>query len=775
MKPVAFVIPWFGEHLKGGAEQQAWQVANRLLQKGYKVEVLTTCCSSFLEDWSTNHLPSGVEDLNGLLVRRFKVDKRNGALFNEANAHALAVPPESLRPGSNPFTFGTGEQFVAENINSLALERYLKRNKKKYHAFVFIPYLYGIILNGLPLVAEKAWLQPCLHDEVYAYLAEVENIIRGCRGIFYNSPGEERLAHNLFGPGIIRKGNVVGEGVEISDLSRGDIPRQVSGLHLDLEKYVLCLGRRDNTKNTTLLVNAYQRYRKRHPESTLKLILAGPGDEQFGSTVHGIHDLGLVADLDKEALLSQCVALFQPSSRESYSRVIMEAWFYKRPVAAHGSCLATAMAVETAGGGWLAESLEDWARLFQNLERMDEAQLLEFGSKGREYAQQYAKWDTVIDRYASILGLKGDEGAKEKDRDWNTLHTIHQLTPGFAYGDAISNQAILIRELLKSKGYKSEIFTEHLDPLMTHEANLFKDGKGIKEDVGLIYHHSIGAGLTDFVINHPGSKSLIYHNVTPPELVRDVDPELAKKLEQGLTDLGRLAPHFPVSAGDSRFNSSELEENGFTSPIVLPICVAPEKWNIQADPNMMARLQDGKDNFLFVGRLVANKCQHDLIEAFAVYRSMYGNCRLILVGGFIEEEGYYQFLIKQVRSRGLEGDVLFTGKIPDSTLHACYRCSHLYWSMSEHEGFGVPLIESMWFDVPVLAYKSSAVPETMAEGGLLFTDKQDVNQLAATARLLIHDQEVRSKVISGQRKRRKDFLPEAIEPQLSALVRGMNG
>ncbi len=775
MKPVGVVIPWFGRDLKGGAEQLAWQVSNRLAGRGHAVEVLTTCCASFLEDWSTNHLPAGVENLDGLVVRRFKADKRNGELFNHANTHALSVPAESLRPGSNPFTFGTGDLFVAENINSQALERYLKRKRKKYHAFIFLPYLYGVILNGLPLVADKAWLQPCLHDEVYAYLPAVEHIMRSCRGLLYNSLGEERLAHNLFGPGIGRKGHVVGVGVESLDLDPEALPARVADIELENTQYVLCLGRRDATKNTAMLVAAYQKFRAAHPKTKMELILAGPGEERFGLSVPGVHDLGLVSETDKEALLARCRALFQPSRNESYSRVIMEAWFHNHPVAAHGACLATAMAVGAAGGGWLAESLEDWAELFHRLEQAEEMQLLELGKKGREYARRYAEWDAVIDRYEEVLGLKETEKTGRGTTRPTALRTIHQLTPGFAYGDAISNQAIMIRGLLRDMGYRSEIFTEHLDPLMTHEARLFKDGKGIKENVGLIYHHSIGSGLTDFVINHPGPKSLIYHNVTPPELVRDADPELAKILEQGLRDLGRLAPHFSVSAGDSQFNSRDLEENGFSNPFVLPIFVAPEKWNIQADPNMMLRLQDGRDNILFVGRLVANKCQHDLIEAFAAYRSMYGNCRLILVGGFIEEESYYQHLVELVRQHGLEGDVLFAGKVPDSTLHACYRCTHLYWSMSEHEGFGVPLIEAMWFDVPVLAYKSSAVPETMGEGGLLFTDKQDSGQLAAAARLLIHDPEVKDKIISGQHKRRNDFLPEAIGPQLEALIRGMNG
>ena len=95
--------------------------------------------------------------------------------------------------------------------------------------------------------------------------------------------------------------------------------------------------------------------------------------------------------------------------------------------------------------------------------------------------------------------------------------------------------------------------------------------------------------------------------------------------------------------------------------------------------------------------------------------------------------------------------------------------------MSVHEGFGVPLIESMWFDIPVFAYKSSAVPETLGEGGLLFTDKQDFKQLAIAARFLIHDSDLRNTIIAGQQSRRKAFLPEAIGPSLDTLLRGMNG
>jgi glycosyltransferase involved in cell wall biosynthesis len=492
--------------------------------------------------------------------------------------------------------------------------------------------------------------------------------------------------------------------------------------------------------------------------------------------VDGVYDLGLVSDEEKEALLTGCKALFQPSTNESYSRVIMEAWGHGRPVAAQRRCLATSMAVAASDGGWLADGIEEWSKLFRTVEMAGESDLAELGRRGKAYAGQYADWDTVIERYEAILELHSASNANRQEivvqRGSNT-QAIHQLTPGFAYGDAISNQAMLVRDLLRKKGYRSEIFTEHLDPSMTHEARLFLGGEALGKEDGIIYHHSIGAGLTDFVIQHQGPKGLVYHNVTPPDLVREHEPELAKILEKGLDDLQVLAPHFPVNVADSQFNCNDLEANGFQKPTVLPICIMPEKWNIPADPVMMAKLQDGKDNILFVGRLVANKCQHDLIKAFAAYHAIYGNSRLILVGGYIEEEKYYQSLQQSVARHRLGGDVLFCGKIPDSVLHACYRCSHLFWSMSEHEGFGVPLIESMWFDLPVFAYKCTAVPETIASGGLLFTSKDDLLQLAVTARLLLHDPVLREKMIAAQHRRREDFLPENIEPKLDAIVQRM--
>lgn len=62
---LAIVIPWFGRELKVGAEQHAWQIATRLAQRGHDLDVVTTCCRSHQDDWSINHLPSGITEEPG--------------------------------------------------------------------------------------------------------------------------------------------------------------------------------------------------------------------------------------------------------------------------------------------------------------------------------------------------------------------------------------------------------------------------------------------------------------------------------------------------------------------------------------------------------------------------------------------------------------------------------------------------------------------------------------------------------------------------------------
>ena len=129
MKPVAIVTPWFGKELKGAAEQVAWQVAQRLAARNHRVEVLTTCCRSFLEDWSVNHLKSGTHQEEGLTIRRFRVNPRRADLFNSANSHLLSYPRKKMLPGLDSFELASGDIFIQENINSQSLLKFIKKTK----------------------------------------------------------------------------------------------------------------------------------------------------------------------------------------------------------------------------------------------------------------------------------------------------------------------------------------------------------------------------------------------------------------------------------------------------------------------------------------------------------------------------------------------------------------------------------------------------------------------------------------------------------------------
>jgi glycosyltransferase involved in cell wall biosynthesis len=773
MKPIAVVTPWFGRELKGGAEQQAWQIATRLATRGHAVEVLTTCCRSFFDDWSENSLAEGVKIEAGVTIRRFSVDKRDQPAFDQLNGELLSLSRQNLLPGVLPVPRGRADIWTQHNINSSRLEKHLKSKGDRYHAFIFLPYLYGVILRGLPLVAEHAWLQPCLHDEAYAYLPDVGTIFRAAKGLLFLSDGEQQLAARLYGPLVWAKGIVAGGGIEEwGKIIDGSVP---DSLPFDGEPFILCLGRRDAGKGTDRLCSAFRAFRNIFPTSMLKLALAGPGACHYGDEISGIVDLGLVDDSLKTALLHHCLALFQPSTNESFSRVIFEAWAHGKPVIVHRDCLATAVAVKHSEGGWLAGEDDEWVQCLVNIESMAQKDIEVLGQKGLNYARELSDWDKVMERYESALGLNQEIRKNEikSPVHYRKVKAIHQLLPNLQYGDAISNEAIYIRKWLRDWGYRSEIFVRYIDPRVADQCHRYEP-KLLKSEDGLVYHHSIGSELTPVAVNHPGPKCLIYHNITPHGFFEAYRPEFAQILRDGKEQLWILAPSFQHSAGVSIYNAEELALHGFSSPWVLPLAIDPCQWCEAPDEGVMAQLQDGKHNLLFVGRYSPNKCQHDLLAAFCHYLSFETNARLILVGSGDISDPYVRYLHQIISDRGISDKVIMPGHITDAQLQAYYRCAHLFWSMSEHEGFCVPLIEAMWFDVPIFAFASSAIPETLNSAGVMFHDKCSLNKIIETAYTMLHDESLRQNTLNGQKKRRIDFHPDCIKRKFYDILWRLN-
>ncbi len=348
---------------------------------------------------------------------------------------------------------------------------------------------------------------------------------------------------------------------------------------------------------------------------------------------------------------------------------------------------------------------------------------------------------------------------------------VHQFHPTVSYGDAIGNQILSLQRMLRRLNYSSEIFCERSPLHFEGQARLIGqyDRYSSPENV-LLLHFSLGysSDVMDWLRKIPDRKVILYHNITPHTYfagINDVYLEAAQAGREQLNDLQALTE---AGWGVSTYNCQELTERGWTHLGVLPIVFDPERYSVRPDRKVLKRWSSGV-NVLFVGRVSPNKRFRDLILTFYyLKRHVRSDARLLLVGSSHGMEIYLEFLQALVRRLGLS-DVVFAGHVSNSALMAYYRCADVYLSMSEHEGFGVPLLESMHFGVPIVAYEAAALPETLDGSGVLVRRK-DYAAVAELIGLLIEDERLRSQIVARQRERLRDFMPRKIKGQLQELL-----
>jgi glycosyltransferase involved in cell wall biosynthesis len=295
-------------------------------------------------------------------------------------------------------------------------------------------------------------------------------------------------------------------------------------------------------------------------------------------------------------------------------------------------------------------------------------------------------------------------------------------------------------------------------------------------DTVCLFHFSIGSAAARLALTVPDRLVLRYHNITPPEFFADHLPHLARQCHQGRRELRAFAPRTALALGVSAFNRRELDQAGFARTGVLPISLDLEALRHGPQSATVRRLYaDGRANLLFVGRIIPNKRIEDLLRLFAVYqRSIDSSARLLLVGDHWGYEPYLLRLEELSRALTLE-DAIFTGQVEDDELRAHYASAAAYVSMSEHEGFCVPLLEAMAFGVPVMAYDAGAVAETLDGAGLLLRDKRP-EEAAELLQRIVRDTALRRAVLATQAQRLERLraedtrarVREALAPVLSA-------
>src|SRR5690606_25950777 len=140
----------------------------------------------------------------------------------------------------------------------------------------------------------------------------------------------------------------------------------------------------------------------------------------------------------------------------------------------------------------------------------------------------------------------------------------------------------------------------------------------------LIYQCSIGNEVVDLLLERPEPLIVNYHNLTPVGQLLRWAPDMAHQVGWGRSQLSALAATAVGGVGDSRYNSAELVDLGFRTVHTAPVLV-----DVSWQESSRAR---GRD-WLFVGRIVPNKAQHDLLAALAWYRAHHdGSARLRMVG-----------------------------------------------------------------------------------------------------------------------------------------------
>lgn len=389
MKKIGFVIPWYAEDIPGGAEMETREVTKHLKAAGIDVEILTTCVKEFNSDWNKNFYRVGDEIIHNVLVKRFRVKKRNVRAFATVNI--------KLMNGEVP-SHDEQQVFVDEMVNSPDLYKYIKKHSKEYTAFVFIPYMFGTTYFGVKACPEKAVLIPCFHDEAYVYMDIFRELYSRAAGMIFNAQPEYELTKRLYDIDNMQA-VVMGIGMDTALTADPAAFREKFGIY---EPFIIYAGRKDAGKNVHTLVRYFREYKKRRM-TDLKLVLIGGGDIDIPADIRDdVIDLGFVDRQDKYNAAAAAEFLCQPSKNESFSLVIMESWLCGRPVLVHEDCAVTTnFARESNGGLYFADYLEfEGCTDFLLCEKEIACQM---GKNGAKYVKENFDWDVIVRKYKAFF------------------------------------------------------------------------------------------------------------------------------------------------------------------------------------------------------------------------------------------------------------------------------------------------------------------------------------------------------------------------------------
>lgn len=354
---------------------------------------------------------------------------------------------------------------------------------------------------------------------------------------------------------------------------------------------------------------------------------------------------------------------------------------------------------------------------------------------------------------------------------------MHQFIPSFVARDAIGGHALQVQSVLRGMGLSSDVYVANAS---SEHAAISRPYDSYRPRPGdwMLYQASTGHRMADWLLEQTPPLLVNYHNVTPPALLETWEPGLADEVAEGRRQIGKLAVAARHAIAVSRYNAAELDELGYRSTSVVPLILDLDAQAAEPDRVTLDWLARGKErggvDLVFVGRIVPNKAQHELVKVLAAYRRAYDpRARLHLVGG-AASPNYLRALRRFVGALDLWDAVDLAGSVSDAERAAYYAGADVLVCLSDHEGFCVPILEAMHAGVPVVAYGSTAIPETVAGAGVVLPAKTPALVAAAVHRV-VSDSDLRGRLVDAGRARAEEFSPAHTRPRFAAAVQAALG
>ncbi len=344
---------------------------------------------------------------------------------------------------------------------------------------------------------------------------------------------------------------------------------------------------------------------------------------------------------------------------------------------------------------------------------------------------------------------------------------IYQVLPSISAHDAISQHAIAIDNCLKQNGYETQIVADYIAPTLSE---LARPASEISTFDGshVLYHMSISSRLAEQVSNSNATIDMWYHNITPAQYFESWEPFVALELRIARQQLKQLAVRCSRALAASDYSAKELRNEGQRNVSVMPVL-----FDIEKKSRGGVDLELKGTNLLYVGRYAPHKKVEKLIEVFSEYKNLCDtNAKLHLVGSSAASK-YMESLNVLIDNLGLDQEIVFRENVSDQELADLYKSCDVFVTMSEHEGFCVPILEAIYSKLPVVATNCAAIPETLGNAGISLDKAKPLIEFVNAIDVVTRNDDVMSQLEVNASKRIEEFdLDKATQQTVDWLTGG---